>query len=129
LAVSPDERWLTVGTQFGVYQYHADTFERAWFTSLKEYGITRLAMIHKVIAWAYHPGQTSSYSILKQANKWFGWKRLDGFPGRRTASDWSAATVVKPSEYGTPEMALCSKSCVEIIVLRLQRQFSHLGRG
>lgn len=37
LAVSPDERWLTVGTQFGVYQYHADTFERAWFTSLKEY--------------------------------------------------------------------------------------------
>lgn len=37
MAVSPDGRWLTVGTQFGVYQYQADTFERAWFTPLKEY--------------------------------------------------------------------------------------------
>ena len=37
LAVSPDGRWLTVGTQFGVYQYQADTFERAWFAPLKDY--------------------------------------------------------------------------------------------
>lgn len=31
LAVSPDGRWMAVGTQFGVYQYWADTFEQAWF--------------------------------------------------------------------------------------------------
>jgi len=37
MAVSPDGRWLTVGTQFGVYQYQADTCERAWFIPLKEY--------------------------------------------------------------------------------------------
>ncbi len=34
LAVSPDGRWIAVGTQFGVYLYHADTFEQAWFTPL-----------------------------------------------------------------------------------------------
>jgi WD40 repeat protein len=36
LAVSSDGRWMAVGTQFGVYQYHADTFEQAWFTPLPE---------------------------------------------------------------------------------------------
>ncbi len=34
LAVSPDGQWMAIGTQFGVYQYHADTFEQAWFTPL-----------------------------------------------------------------------------------------------
>lgn len=36
LAVSPDGRWMAVGTQFGVYQYHADTFKQAWLTPLPD---------------------------------------------------------------------------------------------
>ena len=36
LAISPDGKWMAVGTQFGVYQYYADTFEQAWFTSLAD---------------------------------------------------------------------------------------------
>lgn len=36
LAVSLDGRWMAIGTQFGVYQYHADTFEQAWFLPLPD---------------------------------------------------------------------------------------------
>lgn len=34
LAVSPDGKWLAVGTQFGLHQYRADTFEQVWFLPL-----------------------------------------------------------------------------------------------
>ena len=34
LAVSTDGKWMAVGTQFGVYQYSAETFEQAWFAPL-----------------------------------------------------------------------------------------------
>ena len=36
LAVSLDGKWLAVGTQFGVYQYRAATFEQAWFAPLDQ---------------------------------------------------------------------------------------------
>ncbi|RPI23004.1 MAG: hypothetical protein EHM70_23075, partial [Chloroflexota bacterium] len=45
LAISPDGRWMAVGTPQGVYQYRAGSFEQAWFTPLPQ----------KVVALSFTP--------------------------------------------------------------------------
>ncbi|TLN23530.1 WD40 repeat domain-containing protein, partial [bacterium] len=36
LAVSPDGRWLAIGTPFGVHLYNANSFKEAWFVPLAQ---------------------------------------------------------------------------------------------